>query len=632
MDESVNETEEGWDAAPEESAPTDPASEPGLGLLGGEGQAPSSAKASDYRVLARKYRPATFEDMIGQEAMVRTLSNAFEKGRIAHAFMLTGVRGVGKTTTARILARALNYMSEDGKGGPTIHLEEPGVHCQSIMESRHPDILEMDAASRTGIDDIREIIESVRYLPVSARYKVYIIDEVHMLSKAAFNGLLKTLEEPPEHVKFIFATTEIRKVPVTVLSRCQRFDLRRLTSEELVRLLSRVCEKEDVKIESPALTLLARAAEGSARDALSILDQAISHGVGDTGDGEIKEADIRDMLGLADRGRIFDLYDLIMKGDAAAALGELRAQYDAGADPAVVLSDLAELTHWLTRLKLVESASDDIAATEAERERGKEMSGQLPIRVLSRVWQMLLKGIGEVAQAAKPIVAAEMVVVRLCHAADLPAPEDLIAQLKNSGAGAPARGPASNGNGGGGNGGAQAVSRSAQGGGMSSPAGAPQMQQNAQAAIMLHSFEDVVALAEEKRDIQLQHVLKTGVRLVSFQPGQIEIGASEDAKQTMQVLSERLRHWTGTRWLISVSNEAKAAPTLREQEQSETEALKEEVSTHPLVKAAMEAFPGAKIVDIRDPLKEAAQEIQEMSGAEGGDHLDAFFDDEDMYE
>lgn len=614
MDDPRNEAEEQW-------AP-DPATEPGFDLGGAGGAAP--VKKAEYRVLARKYRPATFEDMIGQEAMVRTLSNAFETGRIAHAFMLTGVRGVGKTTTARILARALNYMTEDGQGGPTIDLKEPGIHCQSIMESRHPDILEMDAASRTGIDDIREIIESVRYLPVSARYKVYIIDEVHMLSKAAFNGLLKTLEEPPEHVKFIFATTEIRKVPVTVLSRCQRFDLRRLSSEELGRLLARVCEKEEVSIEGPALAMLARAAEGSARDALSLLDQAIAHG-----SGTIKEADIRDMLGLADRGRIFDLYDLIMKGDAPGALGEVRAQYDAGADPGVILSDLAELTHWLTRLKLVDGASEDLAATEAERERGKEMAGKLPIRVLSRVWQMLLKGIQEVTQSAKPIAAAEMVIVRLAHAADMPSPEDLVLQLKNNG-GAPARGGSQGAAPSGG--GAQAMARAGNGGG-AMPQNAPQAFAGAaEPAIQLRQFEDVVALAEEKRDIQLSHILKTGVRLVSFEPGRIEIGSSENAKETMQVLSERLRYWTGTRWLISVSNEGAAAPTIQEQEQTEAERLKAEASQHPLVKAALETFPGAKIVDVRDPRQEAAQEIQDMSEAAGEDHLNAFFDEEDMYE
>ena len=413
----------------------DPATEPGFDL--GDDPAPAAAAAepasetSGYQVLARKYRPRVFEDLVGQEAMVRTLKNAFETNRVAHAFMLTGVRGVGKTTTARILARALNY-EKPGVDGPTIHMDGLGVHCEAIMESRHVDVMEMDAASRTGIDDIREIIDSVRYLPVSARYKVYIIDEVHMLSKQAFNGLLKTLEEPPAHVKFIFATTEIRKVPVTVLSRCQRFDLRRLSVEELAGLLGSVAGKENVEAEEAALKLIARAADGSARDSLSLLDRAIAHG-----QNGVREDDVRDMLGLADRARIFDLFDLLMKGDIGGALNELRAQYDVGADPAVVLSDLADLTHWLTRLKLVDGASEDIAMSETERQRGSEMAKRLPIRVLSRTWQMLLKGLAEVQGAARPIAAAEMVMVRLAYVADGPSPEELAEQLKSAGGGAP---------------------------------------------------------------------------------------------------------------------------------------------------------------------------------------------------
>ncbi|HEX7776127.1 MAG TPA: DNA polymerase III subunit gamma/tau, partial [Parvibaculum sp.] len=416
----------------EHTAPDAIAEEPGFDLLGGAAKPSSRQQASGYQVLARKYRPTDFDDLVGQEAMVRTLSNAFEAGRIAHAFMLTGVRGVGKTTTARILARALNY-EKPGVTGPTIHMDGFGVHCEAIMESRHVDVLEMDAASRTGIDDIREIIESVRYLPVSARYKVYIIDEVHMLSKAAFNGLLKTLEEPPAHVKFIFATTEIRKVPVTVLSRCQRFDLRRLSVDELGSLLSRIAGKENVGVEDAALKMIARAADGSTRDGLSLLDRAISHSASE-GDGRILEAQVRDMLGLADRARVFDLFDMLMRGDIASALAELRAQYDVGADPAVVLSDLAELTHWLTRLKLVEAAADDLAMSETERVRGQEMAAKLPIRVLSRTWQMLLKGLIEVQGSSRPIAAAEMVLVRIAYVSDGPGPEELIEQLKGGGA------------------------------------------------------------------------------------------------------------------------------------------------------------------------------------------------------
>ena len=355
----------------------------------------SAARAGGYRVLARKYRPATFADLIGQDAMVRTISNAFETGRIPQAWILTGVRGVGKTTTARILARALNYELPDGSiTGPTIHMPVLGVHCQAIMESRHVDVIEMDAASHNGVDDVRQINEAVRYSPVSARYKVYILDEVHMLSTAAFNALLKTLEEPPPHVKFVFATTEIRKVPITVLSRCQRFDLRRVDAALLVKHLEGICEKENVSAEPEALALIARAAEGSVRDALSLLDQAIAHAA-----GSVRAEDVRQMLGLADRTRIIDLFEALMRGDMAKALGELRDQYDSGADPAVVLSDLAEFTHFVTRVKVVPAVADDVSLAETERTRGRAFAAALSMRVLSRAWQMLFKGLAEVKEA-----------------------------------------------------------------------------------------------------------------------------------------------------------------------------------------------------------------------------------------
>ena len=394
------------------------------GLPGLPQPAPAQQAASAYRVLARKYRPRAFPDLIGQEAMVRTLSNAFETGRIPQAWMLTGVRGVGKTTTARILARALNY-ERPGVTGPTVHMPELGVHCEAIMESRHVDVMEMDAASHTGIDDVRQIIDGIRYAPVSARYKVYIIDEVHMLSEKAFNAFLKTLEEPPPHAKFIFATTEIRKVPVTILSRCQRFDLRRVEAGTLVAHLTRICAAEQVQAEPEALAMIARAAEGSVRDSLSLLDQAIAHGAGRVGVEEV-----RAMLGLADRGRIVDLFEHIMRGDLPAALGELKSQYDAGADPAVVLTDLASFTHFVTRLKLVPAAADDAAITDVERTRGAEFAARLSIRVLSRTWQMLVKGIAEVQAAPRPIAAAEMVLVRLAYAADLPTPDEALRLLR----------------------------------------------------------------------------------------------------------------------------------------------------------------------------------------------------------
>ncbi len=382
-----------------------------------------------YRVLARKYRPTTFDDLIGQDAMVRTISNAFETGRIPQAWILTGVRGVGKTTTARILARALNYELPDGSvTGPAIKMPVLGVHCQAIMESRHIDVIEMDAASHNGVDDVRQINEAVRYAPVSARYKVYILDEVHMVTSQGFNALLKTLEEPPPHAKFIFATTEIRKVPVTVLSRCQRFDLRRVDAAVLVKHLVGIAEKEAIKVEPEALALIARAAEGSVRDSLSLFDQAIAHAA-----GAVRAEDVRQMLGLADRARTIDLFEAVMHGDAAAALTELREQYDTGADPAVVLADLAEFTHFVTRVKIVPAVADDVSLAEVERTRGRAFAEKLSMRVLSRAWQMLLKGITEVEAAGRPLAAAEMVLVRIAYAADLPTPDEVIRSLAGGG-------------------------------------------------------------------------------------------------------------------------------------------------------------------------------------------------------
>ncbi|MBX3506675.1 MAG: DNA polymerase III subunit gamma/tau [Parvibaculum sp.] len=603
-------------AAHDDEAPhrPDPATEPGFDL----GDAPAPVKAAapaGYQVLARKYRPTVFEDLVGQEAMVRTLRNAFETGRVAHAFMLTGVRGVGKTTTARILARALNY-EKPGVDKPTIHMDGPGIHCDAIMESRHVDVMEMDAASRTGIDDIREIIDSVRYLPVSARYKVYIIDEVHMLSKQAFNGLLKTLEEPPAHVKFIFATTEIRKVPVTVLSRCQRFDLRRLSVDELAGLLGKVSQQENVEAEEAALKLIARAADGSARDSLSLLDRAIAHG-----ENGVREADVRDMLGLADRARIFDLFDLLMKGDIGGALTELRAQYDVGADPAVVLSDLAELTHWLTRLKLVESASDDVAMSETERRRGAEMAKALPIRVLSRTWQMLLKGLTEVQASARPIAAAEMVLVRLAYVADGPGPEELLEQLKTTGGtGGPAPSRASAPPSDGPRAQLRAVSSL-----RTEPRPAPVQ---AAPALMLSSIEDVLKLLAERREVKLKGILEAGVRVVSFEAGRIEISPLEGTPPSVaSELSEALSRATGARWFVSIARGAVApAPTLREQAKSREEAAKDRAKEDPLVKAALALFPGAEIVDVREPGLELPQgeEVMPADPDDPGIDPDAF--------
>ena len=389
--------------------------------------APEAASSTPYQVLARKYRPETFADLVGQEAMVRTLNNAFAADRIAQAFMMTGIRGTGKTSTARIIAKGMNCIGPDGEGGPTTNPCGACEHCTAIMEGRHVDVMEMDAASNTGVANIREIIDSVHYRAASARYKVYIIDEVHMLSTGAFNALLKTLEEPPAHVKFIFATTEIRKVPVTVLSRCQRFDLRRVEPEVMIALMRKIATAEKAEIAEDALALIARAAEGSVRDATSLLDQAISHGAGET-----SAIQVRAMLGLADRGRVLDLFDMILKGDAAGALTELSAQYAEGADPMAVLRDLAEITHWVSVVKITPEAAEDPTVSPDERARGLTMAETLPMRVLTRLWQMLLKALDEVASAPNAMMAAEMAIIRLTHVADLPSPEELVRKLNNS--------------------------------------------------------------------------------------------------------------------------------------------------------------------------------------------------------
>ena len=555
------------------------------------GDAPSAAlsPATPYRVLARKYRPQTFDDLIGQDAMVQTLSNAFETGRIPQAWILTGVRGVGKTTTARILARGLNYLLPDGTGGPTIHMPIEGVHCRAIMESRHVDILEMDAASHTGIDDVKQLTDGVRYSPASARYKVYIIDEVHMLSDKAFNAFLKTLEEPPPHAKFIFATTEIRKVPVTILSRCQRFDLRRVEADVLVNHLRKICVAEGVTIDDEALALIARAAEGSVRDSLSLLDQGIAHGAG-TVDGET----VRTMLGLADRARVIDLFESVMKGDIAAALAELRAQYDLGADPRSILSDLAEFTHFITRLKVVPDSAKDSSVTEAERVRGATFTS-LPMRVLSRAWQMLLKGITEVAEAPKPIAAAEMVLVRLAYAADLPTPDEalkLLSQENYTSAPAPSGGPS-------GSGGARMTAN----GGLSVAArsdAAPMRSADAAPTMRLDRYEDLVALATEKRDISLKTALERDVRLVRFEDGRFEFSPSEDASPQLAAdIGKRLQEWTGKRWIVAVSSE-QGQETLRDASDKAKASKLADISAHPLVQAAFAQFPGAQIVEVRD--------------------------------
>ncbi len=558
-----------------------------------DGTGQEQASAGLYRVLARKYRPQSFVDLIGQEPMVRTLTNAFHSGRIAQAYMLTGVRGVGKTSTARILARALNYSIPGKIDQPTIDMDEMGEHCAAIMEGRHVDVIEMDAASHTGIDDIREIIEAVRYKPAIARYKVYIIDEVHMLSKAAFNGLLKTLEEPPEHVKFIFATTEVRKVPVTVLSRCQRFDLRRIEPGPLIRLLREITAKENVAIEDAALTMVARAAEGSVRDALSILDQAISHAA-----GTVTAEEVREMLGLADRALVIDLFGEVMGGDVAAALARLKALFDVGADPAVVLEDLAAFTHLVTRLKLAPTAADDEALTAEERARGTDFAGKLSLRALARAWQMLLKGIAETREASRPLAAADMVVVRLAHAADLPTPDEALRSLRGSGGSAPqGQGtvPASAPSGAGGRARLSATGAAARAPAVAAAQPAPRAEPTAHVA----SYADVVALAGQHRELKLKHALETVVRPVRFEPGKIEIALTEHAVPGLAgELSKKLEAWTGSRWMIAVAREG-GGRTIAEERQSAQDRLLDDARADPLVAAVLETFPGAEIVDVR---------------------------------
>ncbi|ESY93836.1 MULTISPECIES: DNA polymerase III subunit gamma/tau [unclassified Mesorhizobium] len=573
----------------------------------------ATGKAAAYRVLARKYRPSNFSELVGQEPMVRTLTNAFATGRIAQAWMLTGVRGVGKTTTARILARALNYKTAT-TDQPSVDLAVLGEHCQAIMEGRHVDVIEMDAASHTGIDDIRDIIERVRYAPVSARYKVYIIDEVHMLSTQAFNGLLKTLEEPPPHVKFIFATTEIRKVPITVLSRCQRFDLRRIDAGALVSHLSSIAGKEGISVDDDALAMIARAAEGSARDSLSILDQAIAHGA-----GSVSAEAVRAMLGLADRARIVDLFEHVMKGDVAAALGEFRAQYDTGADPAAVLTDLAEFNHLVTRLRFVPTAMDDASLSQDERQRGADFARALSVRVLSRTWQMLLKGIPEVQSSNRPVSAAEMVLIRLAHAADLPTLDEALRSLESgaSATGAAPRpngapmspGPVNPGNGAGavaqarmpgGSGGAQTM-RLVEATPTPTPFVAPPQSAPETQAVPLKSLADIVALADAKRDIAFKVLIKNCIRLVRIEPGRIDVSLTDDApKMLLNDLTTKLRAWTGRNWLVSLSKE-EGGQTLAEMESTKRENAFLDARNDPTVASILARFPGAKIIDVRIP-------------------------------
>lgn len=581
----------------------------------------------NYRVLARKYRPHNFDSLIGQDAMVRTLSNAIDAGRLAHAFILTGVRGVGKTTTARIIAKALNCTANDG---PTISPCGKCDQCISIAESRHVDVLEMDAASRTGVDDIREIIEGVRYAPVSARYKIYIIDEVHMLSKNAFNALLKTLEEPPEHVKFIFATTEIRKLPVTVLSRCQRFDLKRIDSDVMVAHLTSIVTQEKCKAEDAALKLIARAAEGSVRDALSLLDQAIAHGAGD-----VSEQQVRDMLGLADRAQVLDLFELVMAGKVKEALTTLRAQYDLGADPAVVLQDMLDVTHWLTRLKVTPETGNDTLVSQAEKTQGGAMAKSLAISHLTLAWQMLLKGLLEVKESPSPIAAAEMVLIRLAYAVDLPGPAELVKQLKSKPNGSaaasgpasvPASAPASTASvsaiG-------QAVPPQAE---QASPKAAPTAQvlaikpdmggEHAKHPLPLE-FKGLVELFRQEKRIPLAVILTDRVKLVDYKPGKLEINLLDGVPPTFGMdFKQCLKEWTGVDWQLILS-QTEGNTSLREQDVAYKQALKDEAASDPMVMTLMEIFPRAEILQVRESSRDEPVEELDLDA----DEVEAYSED-----
>jgi DNA polymerase-3 subunit gamma/tau len=587
-----------------------------------------SASGASYRVLARKYRPATFDELIGQDAMVRTLSNAFETARIPQAWILTGVRGVGKTTTARILARALNYELPDGSvTGPMIKMPALGTHCQAIMESRHIDVIEMDAASHNSVEDVRQINEAIRYAPVSARYKVYILDEVHMLSPQAFNALLKTLEEPPPHAKFIFATTEIRKVPITILSRCQRFDLRRVDAGALVAHLDRIAAQEGIAVAPEALALIARAAEGSVRDALSLLDQAIAHAA-----GPVRAEHVRQMLGLADRARVIDLFEALMHGDIAVALGELRAQYDIGADPAVVLTDLAEFTNFVTRVKVVPAVADDPALIEVERTRGRALAEKLSMRVLARTWQMLIKGIAEVGAVDRPLAAAEMVLVRIAYAADLPTPDEVIRSLEGNGTPLPGPRPAPAG--------AAApiasasrfeaprveTSRGAPRAALvpsSAPAARLPEPEPAPPALVIGRFEELIALAAQRRDLGVKLALERDVRLVRCENGRLEIALEPSAAKTLvNDLARKFSQWTNRRWMVVVSAEP-GQPTVKSQSEARQAELKSGVRADPLVQAVLARFPGAEIVGVR----EAAPAFPQGQPAGDGDEAELVPDD-----
>ena len=555
--------------------------------------APPPIHTAAYRVLARKYRPTTFGDLIGQESLVRILRNAFSIGRVAHAFMLTGVRGVGKTTTARIIARALNCTGPDGTGGPTA--DPCGIcdNCVAILAEREPDVFEMDAASRTGVDDVREIIEVSRSRPMKIRTKVFIIDEIHMLTRNAFNALLKTLEEPPPHVKFVFATTEIRKVPITVLSRCQRFDLRRVRVAELHAHFARIAEKEGIAIDPAALDLIARAADGSVRDGLSMLDQAIAQA-----ETDVTVLQVAEMLGQADRDAVFDLLEAVMGGKPAAALEITDRAHERGADLGTMLRDLLEVLHTVTRLKSIPGLRDSAELPEVERTRGAAIADRLSIPAMARGWQMLLKGVGEVEGAPDRRAAAEMVLIRLCHVSDLPSPGELV--RRSQAGGTPALTPSGAGNGGmNGGGGARAVANGAT---MMDTGAIPAeaIPVGQMAAPRIASFQDVAVFVRERREAMLHAHLLHSTHLVRFAPPVIELRTEPEAPRDLAPrLAALLSEATGTRWTIAVST-AEGEPTLAAQGNKADLVRREAAAEHPLIRAILDAFPGARIDKVQD--------------------------------
>ena len=559
----------------------------------------------EYRVLARKYRPTTFSELIGQEAMIQTLGNAIATGRLAHAFILTGVRGVGKTTTARLIARALNCVGEDGTGDVTVDPCGKCDNCISIGESHNIDIIEMDAASRTGVDDVREIIDSVRYAPASARFKVYIIDEVHMLSKNAFNALLKTLEEPPPHVKFIFATTEIRKLPVTVLSRCQRFDLRRVDQEKLKTHFRMIVENEDCSVDEMALNMISRASEGSVRDGLSLLDQAIAHG-----GGTVSEKQVQNMLGLADRAKILDLFQNVMAGEIQEALSSLLEQFNLGADPGVVIKDLADVTHWVTRLKVAPNAGTDSLVSEAELNLGRNMTKKLSMASLTRSWQILLKGIGEVQTSPNPMACAEMLIIRLSYASTLPSPIELGEHIKNNSIPQASPSPSSK-------------TRDKTTNIEPSPSLPSEIQNSNEPAAALtsggevvalkldnvapstlepnpNSFEALVELFNQKRQAVIYNYLHDDISLVKFKPGLISFRPTSRIPASLpSQIREYLKDWTGEDWVITIERDG-GGETLKEIQDKKDVIFLEEAKKDPLVQKILNTFPDAKIIDIKD--------------------------------